>query len=165
MSDTNTCPCGSQIELINCCLPIIQGKKQASTAEDLLRARYTAFTQGAVDFILSSHHSRTVHEVKREEIADWANHSQWMGLNIVQKEAGTIDDQEGTIIFSAHYRSNEKTHDHWEKSFFERENGHWKFLDAQGLRQGTLRRTEPKTGRNDPCTCGSGKKYKKCCAA
>ena len=22
---------------------------------------------------------------------------------------------------------------------------------------------QPKTGRNDPCTCGSGKKYKKCC--
>ena len=24
-------------------------------------------------------------------------------------------------------------------------------------------RTEPKVGRNDPCPCGSGKKYKKCC--
>jgi hypothetical protein len=28
-----------------------------------------------------------------------------------------------------------------------------------------IRRTEPKIGRNDPCTCGSGKKYKKCCGA
>jgi len=26
-------------------------------------------------------------------------------------------------------------------------------------------RAEPKTGRNDPCPCGSGKKYKKCCLA
>jgi uncharacterized protein len=26
-----------------------------------------------------------------------------------------------------------------------------------------LRREEPKVGRNDPCPCGSGKKYKKCC--
>lgn len=24
-------------------------------------------------------------------------------------------------------------------------------------------RTEPRVGRNDPCPCGSGKKYKKCC--
>jgi preprotein translocase subunit SecA len=24
-------------------------------------------------------------------------------------------------------------------------------------------RTGPKVGRNDPCTCGSGKKYKQCC--
>ena len=29
----------------------------------------------------------------------------------------------------------------------------------------TLRRAQPKVGRNDPCPCGSGKKYKKCCGA
>ncbi len=28
----------------------------------------------------------------------------------------------------------------------------------------TFRRQGPKVGRNDPCPCGSGKKYKKCCA-
>ena len=27
----------------------------------------------------------------------------------------------------------------------------------------TIRREKPKTGRNEPCHCGSGKKYKKCC--
>ena len=26
-------------------------------------------------------------------------------------------------------------------------------------------RPEPKVGRNDPCHCGSGRKYKKCCGA
>jgi uncharacterized protein YecA (UPF0149 family) len=26
-----------------------------------------------------------------------------------------------------------------------------------------FRRETPKVGRNDPCPCGSGKKYKKCC--
>jgi len=31
--------------------------------------------------------------------------------------------------------------------------------------QETVRRTEPKVGRNDPCPCGSGKKYKKCCGS
>lgn len=41
-------------------------------------------------------------------------------------------------------------------------------LHAYWLEQRTptvtqLRRTEPKTGRNDPCACGSGKKYKQCC--
>lgn len=25
-------------------------------------------------------------------------------------------------------------------------------------------KTDPKIGRNQPCPCGSGKKYKKCCA-
>jgi uncharacterized protein len=27
----------------------------------------------------------------------------------------------------------------------------------------TVRRSAPRVGRNDPCPCGSGKKYKKCC--
>ena len=31
------------------------------------------------------------------------------------------------------------------------------------LRQKTMMRQQPKVGRNDPCPCGSGKKYKKCC--
>jgi hypothetical protein len=30
---------------------------------------------------------------------------------------------------------------------------------------GTIRNTTPKVGRNDPCPCGSGKKFKKCCGA
>jgi curved DNA-binding protein CbpA len=30
---------------------------------------------------------------------------------------------------------------------------------------GTVRRSQPKVGRNDPCPCGSGKKYKHCCGA
>jgi hypothetical protein len=29
----------------------------------------------------------------------------------------------------------------------------------------TVKRAGPKIGRNDPCVCGSGKKYKKCCGA
>lgn len=29
----------------------------------------------------------------------------------------------------------------------------------------TVRRDAPKVGRNDPCVCGSGKKFKKCCGA
>src|SRR5690242_11352295 len=98
MLDTNLCSCGSQINLENCCLPLIEGKKQALTAEELLRARYTAFTRGAVDFILSSHHPRTRNEVKREEIEDWATNSEWIGLKIVQKEAGLQSDDKGSLI-------------------------------------------------------------------
>jgi uncharacterized protein len=40
---------------------------------------------------------------------------------------------------------------------------HW-YGGAHPLLQGPVRRT-PKIGRNDPCPCGSGKKYKRCCGA
>jgi len=33
---------------------------------------------------------------------------------------------------------------------------------SEGNETPTSRRSEPKIGRNDPCTCGSGKKYKNC---
>jgi SEC-C motif-containing protein len=165
MTETNRCACGSNLLLENCCLPVIQGKVKAQTAEQLLRARYTAFTQGEVDFILSTHHSRTRKDVKREEIEDWAKNSKWLELKIFQKEAGSEKDSQGTLVFGAYYQphDSDEPEEHLEKSFFERENGEWKFLDAQGIQTGPFRRTEPKVGRNDPCPCGSGKKYKKCC--
>ncbi len=36
---------------------------------------------------------------------------------------------------------------------------------GESVKVETVRREEPKVGRNDPCICGSGKKYKKCCGA
>ena len=36
-------------------------------------------------------------------------------------------------------------------------------VEMEAPKQQPVRKTEPKVGRNDPCPCGSGKKYKKCC--
>ena len=160
------CPCGSQLEMKVCCLPAIQGSKKPATAEELLRARYTAFTRGDVDFILQTHHSKTRNEVKREEITEWSKNSEWLGLQIVQSEAGKASDEQATIVFCARYREkgpDKKDEEHWEQALFEKENGEWRFLDARGIKTGTYVREEPKVGRNDPCSCGSGKKRKKCC--
>ena len=47
------------------------------------------------------------------------------------------------------------------------EEGAGKFKEAPaapGQKAETFVKTGPDVGRNDPCTCGSGKKYKKCCA-
>jgi uncharacterized protein len=48
--------------------------------------------------------------------------------------------------------------------------GIYRYFKAQRLLEkepfdsaSTFRRTEPKIGRNDPCPCGSGKKFKQCC--
>ncbi len=34
---------------------------------------------------------------------------------------------------------------------------------GEGAKPATIRRSQPKVGRNAPCPCGSGKKYKQCC--
>jgi SEC-C motif-containing protein len=142
---------------------VIQGKRKPETATELLRARYTAFTRGDVDFVLASHHSKTRHEAKREEIEDWSKNSQWHGMKIVQTEAGGATDEEGTIVFCAEFTAQGNRTEHWEQALFQKEGGEWRFLDARGVKNEPFRREEPKTGRNDPCTCGSGKKFKKCC--
>ena len=38
-----------------------------------------------------------------------------------------------------------------------------KALYLEQKKSGTFRREGKKIGRNDPCPCGSGKKYKQCC--
>jgi len=49
----------------------------------------------------------------------------------------------------------------WENVFSEDEQ---KRLYTEQKQSTTIRREAAKVGRNDPCPCGSGKKYKKCCA-
>jgi len=43
------------------------------------------------------------------------------------------------------------------------EEGEWEEGEEEGEPVETFRHTAPPPGRNDPCPCGSGKKYKKCC--
>jgi SEC-C motif-containing protein len=143
---------------------ILDRKARAETAEELLHARYLAFTKNDIDFIVDTHHPKTRGDVKREEVSEWAKNSEWMGLTVHQKLGGEASDTQGQIVFLVKYKSDGKEHDHWEHSFFEKDGGEWKFLDGQPPKTGPLRRTEPKVGRNDPCSCGSGKKFKKCCA-
>ena len=45
------------------------------------------------------------------------------------------------------------------------EDGRWVYTGQVNESGKTVRREAPKVGRNDPCPCGSGKKYKKCCGA
>ncbi len=156
------CPCGSGKTQGNCCLPLIQGSTHVTTAEQLLRSRYTAFTLGEIDYILATHHSKTRNTVDRSEIEAWSKNSVWKGLEILDQAKGSATDEQGEIRFCARFFSEGKDQEHWEHAVFERENGAWKFLDAQGMKPSTIRRMEPKIGRNDPCHCGSGKKFKKC---
>jgi SEC-C motif domain protein len=51
---------------------------------------------------------------------------------------------------------------HEKASFKKEEDGKWYFEDGKVQVQ-PYERTGEKVGRNDPCHCGSGKKFKKCC--
>jgi len=57
------CPCQSRAKFSRCCEPIIRGLTQAETAEQLMRARYTAYTQVEMDFIEQTHDPKTRHDI------------------------------------------------------------------------------------------------------
>ena len=68
------------------------------------------------------------------------------------------------VDFSAHFTEDGQSGVMHEKSEFELIDGAWLF--SRVLREGPAPIVSaPKVGRNDPCPCGSGKKFKKCCGA
>lgn len=157
------CPCNSGKSYNTCCKKLIQGEKKAVTAEELMRSRYSAYAKAEVDYILSSTHPDQRDANDRAEIKKWAENSEWHGLEIIKCEQGGKDDEEGTVEFIARYTDNGVSMDHHELAEFRKLKDDWYFYDGNLLGHQPFVRSAPKIGRNDPCPCGSGKKYKKCC--
>ncbi len=157
------CPCGSGDLYKSCCDPYIAGQENAPTAEKLMRSRYSAFVVHEPQYIFDTHNPSTRDEVDFDEIAAWSTQSIWEGLNILNVEDGGESDDKGVVEFVARYTVGRKGNNHHERSTFDHKEGKWWFTDGE-LINDTVRRSAPKVGRNDPCPCGSGKKFKKCCA-
>jgi SEC-C motif-containing protein len=157
----NSCPCGSGASYADCCEPVITGAQHAETAEQLMRARYSAYTKVATDFIFESTHPDHREGYDHEGTKVWAEKSEWQSLEIIGTQAGGSDDSVGEVEFIARFRENGVPRAHHECGHFTRENGRWYFTDGSVVKPKPI--IAEKVGRNDPCPCGSGLKYKKCC--
>ena len=161
--EKSLCPCGSGKAYSDCCESIISGKKLAPTAEALMRARYSAYVKHEIDFIAESCVRREgENDIDMEETRRWSEESQWLGLKIHSVKQGGPSDEEGLVEFSATYTRNNMKDEHREIAGFKKVDGKWLYAEGN-LATTTVVRASPKVGRNDPCTCGSGKKYKHCC--
>jgi SEC-C motif-containing protein len=157
------CPCGSNIEYEKCCAPFLAGKSFPDTAEALMRARYTAFVKGDIDFIYDTRHPRSENKFNRASVTHWSKDSKWHGLKIIKTKDGKSNDQDGTVEFTAQYTLDGEKQVHNETALFKKEDNRWYFIDGNFIKPETFHRKTEKIGRNDLCPCGSGKKYKKCC--
>lgn len=170
------CPCGSQRPLRECCHPIHENACLAEHPEQLMRARYSAHVLGLVDFVVATYHPSCEAEQHREAIAESVN-TTWLGLDVLHSEIA--DSGEGFVEFQAFYRDGQDEYCLHERSRFLREDvqsasnmsqQQWFYIDGDYPQQHEPA-IEPKAapvvsdkvGRNDPCPCGSGKKFKKCC--
>ena len=168
------CPCGSEKTLANCCEPFLSGKSLPRTAEELMRSRYTAYTRGDLVYLKKTSESPSGFDAAAAK--KWANQAEWKTLKILSTEAGAAEDSKGKVEFIASYVQEGEEIEHHEVSRFRKNrHGEWRFVDgdahthkggeAHHHHHARPETVAPKVGRNDPCSCGSGKKYKKCCGA
>ena len=156
MTVANLCPCNSGNAYSSCCEPLIVGQECAVTAEALMRSRYTAYVVKDVNYLLRTWHSST-----RPATMVPVTISDWYGLHIVRTQAGNESDTHGVVEFKAKAVYGKKILNLHEVSRFVKENNQWLYIDGDILESPPV--VSHKVGRNAPCPCGSGKKYKRCC--
>ncbi|MFV8572070.1 YchJ family protein [Marinobacter sp. SBS5] len=145
---SSVCPCGSGREYVRCCQPWHLGQP-ATSPEALMRSRFTAFVLKDPDYLRATWHPDTrPSELELEGSPDWTS------LQII---AASEKGHQGKVRFRAVYRVGAGWGYLEEQSDFLKEDGRWYYLSGE-TSEGPL-----KPGRNDPCPCGSGRKYKVCC--
>jgi len=159
MATSKQCPCASGLPYSVCCEPLHAGKTHAVTAEGLMRSRYSAYVEGQLSYLLRTWHSST-----RPPALDPATFPDWCGLEILRTERGQEEDDEGVVEFVATALMHKRLCKLRETSRFVKESGQWFYLSGEMIGESEQGKGDAdKVGRNDPCPCGSGKKFKKCC--
>jgi len=153
------CPCGSDRPYETCCGPFHSGALLPPTAEALMRSRYTAYARQNIDYVAKTTAPESQADFVPRAAATWAEQSAWLGLRIVRTERGQPADDDGVVEFVATYQTKGRVVEHRERSVF-RKSGDDRWLFVRGAAP-----KPAKLGRNDPCACGSGKKFKRCCGA
>jgi SEC-C motif-containing protein len=124
------CPCGSTLPYAACCGPLVAGERLASTAEQLMRSRYTAYAVGAVEHVW-----RTWHPATRPERVTPDPTTAWTGLTVLRVEGGAEEDATGIVEFVARWREasggrGARTGELHEVSRFGRRARRWLYIDG-----------------------------------
>lgn len=167
MHTANTlCPCGSQHLFSSCCEPLLNHSELADTAEALMWSRFCAFKlnnaqQRYLDYLIDTTHPDQQAVIRQRYIYNNDDEAVWTRLEIVDTVQGQPTDSSSVVEFKAYFTTQaslEQEQAHHERSSFLKKQGKWYFVYPN-----IAFNTVDTTKRNDPCPCGSGKKYKKCC--
>ena len=116
-----------------------------------MRSRYSAYVLRDSAYLRDTWHLST----RPADLDISKDETPWQRLVIADLEKGGENDSEGVVEFAAYFQGGQLH----ERSRFIKEGGNWFYLDGEMLPP--LKQEKP--GRNAPCPCGSGKKYKRCC--
>jgi SEC-C motif domain protein len=141
MLTLSLCPCGSKAPYTDCCEPYLIGKTSAPTAEALRRSRYTAYSQGNVDYLIATLHPKSRQKRDRSSLLQSVQSTRWVGLTIVTTQQGKAKDKRGIVEFVALYQAAQiqdlqsigAVHQLHERSRFIKEKGQWFYVDGDIL--------------------------------
>ena len=177
---TQTCPCqinpsssaiSSPLLYKDCCQPYHDGLcieendnsdgVKADTAERLMRTRYSAFVLVKPEYIVKTTLPAQQDFLDIEAIESWAKETDWAGLEIVT-HTPKLGKRHAQVEFKAYFNTPDGLQAHHELSTFIKiknkadNNAIWYFLDPTVSMSVT---------QKQPCICGSGEKFKRCCGA
>ena len=126
-----------------------------------MRSRYSAYVTGNLDHVERTHAPEIRRDFNRAEAERLAAEVEWLGLDV---RKATADGDRGTVEFAVRFRRQGQELTQYEVAEFRREDGQWLYAGGRTSANPPPRRVV-KVGRNEPCPCGSGRKFKKCCDA
>lgn len=153
------CPCGSTQSYTDCCQPFHLGRALPTTAEQLMRSRYAAFVLVLSDYIVATTVPFAQALLDKQAIHEWAVQTDWDGLEIVD-HLPKLGKRHAQVEFRAYFLADGTRRAHHERSSFVKINdkvtfaARWYFLDPTAALT---------ISQKQPCPCGSGEKYKRCC--
>lgn len=149
------CPCSGHSNLYAaCCQPLHEGQSKATTAVQLMRSRYSAFVKHSIDYIVQTTAIGQQQQLDVSALKEWSVTTQWHHLDVLQHHVHS-DKRHAYVEFKAYFMQATQLQAHHETSAFVFVNGQWYFLDPT---------VELNYSMKKPCICGSGKKFKACCA-
>ena len=116
------CPCG-RASYDTCCGPLHRGDKQATTAEQLMRSRYSAFARNDDAYLLRTWDTRT-----RPRRITFDPAMRWLRLDVLDVSGGGLLDTEGAVEFDAHFLEHDRRSVLHERSLFVKAGGRWTYV-------------------------------------
>ena len=128
-SSSPPCPCGHAQPYEACCGRYIDHFDQpAPSAEALMRSRYTAYTLKHADYLLATWHPDV--RPNQLDLSDSDAPVKWLGLDVLNHEAGQPGDLAGIVEFVARYKVNGRAYRLHEISRFDFLDGRWYYRDG-----------------------------------
>ncbi len=129
--EESLCPCKSRSSYASCCMPFHHGKARCTTAEQLMRSRYSAYFFRRVDYLVETTHPATRVPSLKRDLEENVYQVRWSFLTILGTARGGAADKAGKVEFIAEYYVDGEKHDLHEISRFKRHKGAWKYLDGK----------------------------------